>query len=108
MKFAINQYNVNYPVVPGDKAPLPNAVIESHPFGMPPFEMRSVWVADINELAEIVRVISTGELVMEFSLSGYWSGSSLAEPRERLLGVGLYENLNTDPGRPPVRIVPKN
>ncbi|MFZ0425816.1 MAG: hypothetical protein WAL80_23305 [Xanthobacteraceae bacterium] len=107
MKFALNRYNVNDPLISGDPPPIPNISKESHPFGEPPFEVRSIWVFEMNDFADITRMISSGEKAVELSLSGYCSGSSLAEPGERLFGISLYDNLDIDPWGHPIRIVRK-
>jgi hypothetical protein len=87
--------------------PLPAAIVEDHPFGIPPIEIRSIWVFEINDLAQILSVVESKGLCLEISYSGYWSGSTLTEPGERLFGISLYEDLGIDRRRRPIRIVRK-
>lgn len=107
MKFAVNQYNVNFHVQTGDSPPIAGAMLEEHPFGIPPLELRQVWIADINDLSHILKTIDHNGTIVDVSKSGYWSGNSLDNPGERLYGLGIYDDVGANPhGGQPVRVVP--
>jgi hypothetical protein len=42
MRFAVNRYSVDFHVIAQDGAPLAGAILETHAFGIPPFELREI------------------------------------------------------------------
>lgn len=106
MKFAVNQYNVNFHVRAGDSPPIAGAILEEHPFGIPPLELRQIWIADINDLSHILETVDRYGAAIDVSKSGYWSGNSLDNPGERLYGLGIYDDKSIDAPEQPIRIVP--
>lgn len=107
MRFAVNRYNVSFHVVLEDPAPLPDARLEHHPFGRPPFEMRSIWMVEISDLQELLDLTQKVGVNLELSHSAYWSGASLEIPGERLYGISVIDDphYEIDPRDRPKRIV---
>lgn len=106
-KFALNRYDVDFHAVVDDPPPIADAVLEWHPFGIPPYELRQIWVFEIGTLEEIVARVDALDLEMCLSRSGYWSGSSLEDLGERLYGIATVGDWSfpIDPRDRPIRIV---
>jgi len=106
MKFATNRYDVDFHVVLEDPAPMAGAQLEHHPFGVPPFEIRPIWVVEIADLRDLLDRIQQLGVSLEISLSGYWSGLSLGDPGRRLFGIGLIDDpdYKVDPRDEPLQI----
>ena len=92
MKFAVNRYDVDFHIIPDDPAPLPAAQIEEHPFGVPPVEIRPIWMIEIANLETILKLVVEQGLILQLSLSGYWSGADRENPGQRLFGISLIDD----------------
>src|SRR5262249_15658338 len=106
MKFAVNRYNIDFHVVLDDLPPLPEARLETHPFGHPPFEMRPIWTVEIGTLEQLLSIVRGGGTILDVSESAYWSGDSLKDPGVRLFGIALIDHptRGIDPRDQPVRL----
>jgi hypothetical protein len=107
MKFAVNRYSLNLLPILTDPPPIPGASTEALPFGLPPFEMRSVWVFELTGLDELLALTRTLGVSLELSESPYWSGNSLSDPGNRLFGISLIDdpNYQIPPQDRPVAII---
>lgn len=107
MEFAVNRYKVNFHAIPSDPPPLPGARLEARPFGWPPFEMREIWIMEIDGLEELLRTIRAMDTDFEVSLSAYWSGPRIGAPGHCLFGISLVDDpkFAIDPRDRPVEIV---
>ncbi len=106
MKFAVNRDNVNFHVQAGDSPPIAGAMLEEHPFGIPPLELRQIWVAYIDDLSHILETVDRNGAAIDVSRSGYWSGNSLENPGERLYGLGITDDKGLDADEQSIRVVP--
>jgi hypothetical protein len=106
MKFAVNRYDLNFHVILEDPAPIPDAQLEHHPFGLPPFEIRPIWTVDIADLDQLLGLIERLGTSLDVSRSGFWSGFDLANPGERLFGISLIDDptYEIDPRDRPIPI----
>jgi hypothetical protein len=106
VKFALNRYNVNHHVQPVDPPPMPDARLEEHPFGTTPFELRQIWIVEVDHLAQILTVVDQERAYVDFSLSAFWSGNSLEDPGERLYGIAVFDDPSypIDPRDRPIMI----
>ena len=92
MKFAVGRYNVDFHPVPSDPAPVSGAVLEDHAFGIPPREVRSIWVAEISSLEDLLEALQGGQAEINLSVSGYWTGETISSPGERMYGLGVFDD----------------
>jgi len=107
MKFAINRYSIDLPVILDDSPPVADAVLEEHAFGGLPRELRPIWIVEIDSLDQCFELIDRHDLQIVISRSEYWSGGALEAPGERLYGIALQDNPFSEPGTDlgPVRIM---
>ena len=108
MRFAANWYQIEFEIMPENPPPLPGARLEVRPFGIPPIEMREIWVAEVDCLEVILERILEMRVAMDISLSAYWSGPSIDDPGERLFGLALIDeyDLPPDPRETPTALGP--
>ena len=110
MKVALNRYSLLFHIVESDSPPISSATIETHPFGLPPFELRSIWVFELRGMDHLLEIISAKGVPVEVCYSTYWSGDTLADPGERLFGISLVDDpkFNIDPRDRPIKLSPNS
>lgn len=106
MKFAVNRYKIGYHAVITDPAPIVGARVEHLLYGLPPFEVRPIWTADIDDLAQLLGIVDRLGVSLDLSRSAYWTGRDFHNPGERLFGISLIDDpsYEVDPRDRPIRI----
>lgn len=92
MKIVVNHYSIEFHAVITDPAPIPGAKVERLLYGLPPFEVRPIWTADIDDLARLTEIIDRQDVLLDLCKSPYWSGQDFNNPGERLFGISLIDN----------------
>jgi hypothetical protein len=92
MKFVVNRYNIDLPIRPEDSPPMAECTQTYLPYGLPPFEMRQIWVIELVSLEDLTRVIEKNGAIFDVSKSGFWSGTDIQQPGERLFGMALMDD----------------
>ena len=107
MRFALNRYDINFRVIVADGPPIPGAKLEVHPFGLPPFERRDIWMIEVRNLDHVCELAQHLGTQLNISESSYWSGTTLSEPGNRLFGISVIDDPSAeiDPRDKPIRVV---
>jgi hypothetical protein len=94
VRFAANWYNVDYHIVKENGPPIDGASAMRLPFGVPPFEMREIWVVEASSISQIADWVNKNALTVTVSSSGFWLGDSIENPGERMLGLGVCDDVS--------------
>ncbi|HEX2591706.1 MAG TPA: hypothetical protein VHL34_09440 [Rhizomicrobium sp.] len=92
MKFALNNYNINFAVEDGEEPPVAGAQLVRLPFGVPPFEKRETWLVEVEDLDALLKLIGCGRQILDISFSGFWEVGDDDKPARRFYGIALMDD----------------